>query len=121
MLTKIDKRQRRQAACQDRARSSRFYAKVLIPVAMITMSTALWSDPVLGPKLAQGLEEVKPVLAKYAQNTPLEDAFGPVPEPQAEEIASETTAENADGSETEEAALALTSNLPTSVRPVNRP
>lgn len=114
MMTKLEIRQRRQLAYQMRARSSRLYGKLLIPVALVTLSTSLWSDPVLGPQLEAGVVEAKPLLASYAQNTPLDGMFGPVPE----------TAETADPAADEgqeAAALALTPELPTSVKPVNRP
>ena len=114
MMTKLEIRQRRQLAYQMRARSSRLYGKLLIPVALVTLSTSLWSDPVLGPQLSAGVEEAKPLLASYAQNTPLDGVFGPVPE--AAETAEPETVEGQ-----EAAALDLTPELPTSVKPINRP
>lgn len=77
MITKFEKRQRRQSKYRNRARSARLCAKLLIPVAMVFLTSALWSDPVLGPRLAQGVQEIKPVLAGYLEDTPLEDIFGP--------------------------------------------
>jgi hypothetical protein len=108
----FNKRDLRQAAYNSRSRSARRFARLLMPVAMFSLGTAIWSDPVLGPQLMEGVEEIRPVLAKYAANTPLEDFAGPVPEAATTEDAGEAT---------EEASLALPTNMPASVRPVNRP
>ena len=119
-MNKQEKSQRRQLAYLNRARSARLYGKLLIPVALVALSTSLWSDPVLGPQLEAGVDEMQPFLASYAQNTPLDGVFGPLPEPVE---AQDPAAVDTDGNPiaTEEAALALTPNLPTSQSPVNRP
>ncbi|MFK7743827.1 MAG: hypothetical protein AB8B47_02130 [Roseobacter sp.] len=78
MVTHVDKRLRRQKAYAKRSRSARFFARVLMPVAMVTLSTSIWSDPVWGPKLAEGVEEVKPMVATYLADTPFADMLGPV-------------------------------------------
>lgn len=120
MMTRQEKSQRRQLAYQNRSRSARLYGKLLIPVALITFSTSLWSDPVLGPQLEAGLEDAKPLLASYAQNTPLDGMFGPVPD--TVEAVQPSAAQIEDGLEsTEEASLTLDSSLPKSAVPVNRP
>jgi hypothetical protein len=107
----FNKRDLRQAAYNSRSKSARRFARVLMPVALFCLGTALWSDPVLAPKLIQGVEEIRPVLAKYAADTPLEDIVGPVPEATPADVAEAT----------EEASLSLSSTMPASVRPVNRP
>ena len=116
MMTKEEKRQRNQLSYQNRARSARLYGKLLIPVALVTLSTSLWSDPVLGPQLETGVENMQPLLAQYAQETPLDGMFGPVPE-----VAQASADIAAQASGTEEASLDLEPALPASVTPVNRP
>lgn len=80
MFSGIDKRAVRQAKCINRGKRARMYGRVLIPITLLVLGQALWSDPDLGPQLAEGLKEIKPVLATYAQGTPLEGTFGPVSE-----------------------------------------
>ena len=107
MTIQMSKRDIRQHAYRERARSARGYARMLLPVAFIVLGTALWQDPKLGPVLAEGLTEVKPLAASYLQNTPFENLLGPAP-------AAETAAAEPGDQITVSAAL------PTSVLPINR-
>lgn len=94
------------------------YGRFLIPVTMIVLGQAMWSDPVLGPQLAAGVEEIQPIMATYAQGTPLDGVFGPVPETaSADDLA--TAINRGTASDTD--ALSTSFNLPASTRPVNRP
>ena len=111
------KRDLRQSKYLKRGKSARFYGRVLIPVTMIVFGQAMWSDPVLGPQLASGLEDLQPVLASYAQGTPLDGTFGPVPEsvvlPAAEAFE--------DARAGTDSAINASLDLPQSATPVNRP
>lgn len=46
------------------------YAWVLVPVTIVTFSAAAWSDPVLGPRLLSGLEEIKPRIESLLERVP---------------------------------------------------
>ena len=107
MTIQMSKRDIRQHAYRERARSARGYARMLMPVVFIVLGTALWQDPKLGPVLAEGLTEVKPLAASYLQDTPFEDLLGPVP--------SEETA-----SANQDAQITVSASLPTSVLPIDR-
>lgn len=107
----FNKRDLRQAAYNSRSKNARRYARLLMPVALFSLGTALWSDPVLAPQLIKGIEEIRPVIAHYAADTPLGDILGPVPAAASADVADAT----------EEASLTLPTNMPASVRPVNRP
>lgn len=117
MMNYHSKRDLRQAKYLERGKSARFYGRVLIPVTMLVFGQAMWSDPVLGPQLAGGLEDLQPVLATYAQGTPLDGTFGPVPDrvavPAAEGF--EDARADTDG------AINASLDLPQSATPVNRP
>ena len=118
MKTKVQIRDIRQAQSIRRAKSARMYGRVLIPVTMIVLAQAIWSDPVLGPQVIASAEEAKPVLATYAQGTPLDGRFGPVPEAPVGETPSTADAEV---SIEEEGTQNASFNLPNSTTPVNRP
>ena len=117
MMNYHSKRDLRQAKYIERGKTARFYGRVLIPVTMLVFGQAMWSDPVMGPQLAGGLEELQPVLATYAQGTPLDGTFGPVPDsvaaPAAEAV--EDVGAGTDG------AINASLNLPQSATPINRP
>lgn len=98
----------RQAAFQERASTARLYARLLMPVTFVVLGTALWSDPQVGPKLADGLEEVRPIAAQYLAGTPLENILGPVPE---------ATSQSA-GADNEDR-VTVSAGLPTVDQPVN--
>ena len=102
-MTKTEIRQRRQAICQQRARNARTYARLLTAVALVALSSGLWSDPKLGPQLATGIEELKPRLAGFVSETQLKDFF---------ENARAKAGGFDDSAATEEAALALTDAQP---------
>lgn len=116
-----NKRDLRQAKCIRRGKTARLYGRLLIPVALIGLSQSLWTDPVAGPQLVEGLEEIRPIIATYAQNTPLEDVFGPAPEPEEKEPIVAINSAGQAAVDGEEAALSVSYTLPVSVRPVNRP
>ncbi len=90
-----------------------------MPVALLVLGQAIWSDPVLGPQVIESAEEAKPVLATYAQGTPLDGMFGPVPEPSASDPATAGDAEELNGAE--DGTVNASVNLPASATPVNRP
>ena len=122
MMYQLSKRDRRQIRYHERSKSARFYGRLLMPVALIVFGQSLWSDPVLGPKLVEGTQEfsqqVQPLLATYAADTPLDGYFGPVPEQIAEKTqAAEADARDATGDET----LDVSYSLPAPATPVNRP
>lgn len=117
MMSGVDKRDLRQAKCINRGKSARLYGRLLIPVACVVLGQALWSDPDLGPQLSEGLTEIKPVLATYAQGTPLDGAFGPVPE--ATENGELVIIDEAKAATS--GAVTASFNLPESATPVNRP
>ncbi|MEM1072860.1 MAG: hypothetical protein AAF665_00545 [Pseudomonadota bacterium] len=94
----------RQTAYVERATTARLYARLLIPVTGIVLSTALWSDKEVGPDLAQTIEDAKPLAAKYLAGTPLEGAFG---------LVAETTAGE------DENGITVSAGLPTIEAPVN--
>ncbi|MBW4710350.1 hypothetical protein KX928_21380 [Roseobacter sp. YSTF-M11] len=62
MYHNADSRTLRQARCIRRAGRARLYAWLLMPVTAATFSAAMWSDPVLKPKLLSGLEDAKPII-----------------------------------------------------------
>ncbi|MDW3224854.1 MAG: hypothetical protein R8G34_18550 [Paracoccaceae bacterium] len=64
----IDSRNLRQERYRSRARRARLLGWALVPVASVTMSAALWSDPVLQPKLLAGLEVVKPIVSSMIES-----------------------------------------------------
>ncbi len=80
MSMNLTKRDIRQNAYRERSRSARGIARLLMPFAFVVLGTAIWQDPDLGPKLAEGLEVIRPTAASYLVDTPLEDILGPVPE-----------------------------------------
>ena len=71
MMFQPDKKQRRQDAYRRRAKRAFTLAKLMIPVCFLTVSASAWSDPVLGPRLAAGLQEVKPMVAAVMDGTPV--------------------------------------------------
>jgi hypothetical protein len=76
----LSKRDIRQRAYLERGRSARRFARILVPLMFLTLGTAIWQDPDLGPQLAEGLEVIRPTAASFLVDTPLEDFLGPVPE-----------------------------------------
>lgn len=62
MFTHVDSRTLRQARYIRRAARARLYAWLLMPVTGAVFSAAMWSDPVLQPKLQSGLDELKPFM-----------------------------------------------------------
>ena len=50
----MDQRTVRQEKCQRRSRRSRLVARLLIPILMLSISYALWSDPAIARKLREG-------------------------------------------------------------------
>lgn len=79
-----------------------------MPVALIVTGTAIWNDPDLGPKLAEGLEVIRPTAASYLVDTPLEDMLGPVAQ---DELARDNTNPER---------VMVASGFPASTVPVNR-
>lgn len=77
MSIPMNKRDLRQNAYIERAKSARGFARMLVPAAFIVLGTGIWKDPDLGPKLAEGLEVIRPTAASYLVDTPLEDLLGP--------------------------------------------
>lgn len=78
---------RRQSAYLERSRAARFYAKLLMPVSLLVLSTGIWADPVLNPKLVQGLEVIRPVVEAVLDGQPINEALSlsrPAPEAEAE-------------------------------------
>ncbi|MEM9577986.1 MAG: hypothetical protein AAF999_13345 [Pseudomonadota bacterium] len=80
----------------------------MIPIIFVTFGVAVWHDPDLGPKLAEGLEVIHPMAAGYLTDTPLENILGPVTD--------------ADLVQNGEAAgqIVVANGLPRSAVPVNR-
>ncbi|WP_227267475.1 hypothetical protein [Roseobacter weihaiensis] len=109
MRKPISRRDLRQVAYRQRASSARLYARLLMPVTVFVLATGLWSDPVVGPQLVQGLEEIRPIAASYLVDTPLENILGPAP-------ATEDTVDAADV----EGRVTASTSLPPSVVPINR-
>lgn len=71
----IDSRSLRQERYRTRARRARLLGWALVPVTSALVSVALWSDPVVQPKLLAGLEVVKPmILAVTERSSALESA-----------------------------------------------
>lgn len=80
-----------------------------MPVTMFVLATGLWSDPVVGPQLAEGFKEIRPIAASYLVDTPLEDILRPAP----------ATEDPGEAAEVGRRVTASTS-LPPSVVPINR-
>jgi hypothetical protein len=108
MTMTLNKRDLRQKTYIARASRARGYARMLMPLALFALGTAAWQDPDLGPQLAEGLEEIRPVAAGYLADTPLENILGPVPE-------DEITAESEETGQ-----ITIAAGLPNSAVPVNR-
>lgn len=68
-------RDRRQSAYLERSKTARLYAKMLIPVAMLVLSAGVWLDPVLNPRVIQGLEEVKPIVDAVLAGEPISEVL----------------------------------------------
>jgi len=105
MTLRIDKATLRQAAYLNRSRRARFWGRVLVPVTLMTVSAALWSDPLIKPRLETGLQTAIPMAQTWIEN------FGKPPQ------------EIADAGAAAEAAAddGVPDVLPTSKTPVNRP
>lgn len=101
---------RRQAAYLERSRAARFYAKLLMPVSLLVLSTGIWADPVLNPRLMEGLEVIRPVIEAVLDGQPINEALS------LSRPAAEVEAEAGAG-EVEEPRP----GLPASVLTVNRP
>ncbi|WP_300037864.1 hypothetical protein [uncultured Roseobacter sp.] len=52
-------REYRQITCVQRGQKARYRARMLIPIAAVMLSTALWSDPVAQPKMRLQIESTK--------------------------------------------------------------
>ena len=96
----MSKKELRQTAYLKRSAVARRTGRFLMPAAAVLLASAIWDDPVLGPQLAQGLEEVRPTAARYLIDTPLHGMLGPVPQDQVA------------GDIAEDARLAAASRLP---------
>ena len=111
-----DKKQRRQLAYRKRARSAFFAAKLMIPLVFVGASAAAWSDPVLGPRLETGLNEVRPMVEAVMEGAPLMDVLA-----EALQGNAAPGAPAADTAAAEELRSASAEGLPASAVPVNRP
>ena len=109
MVMQVDKRESRQAEYLKRSGKARFYARILMPITLVTLSTGIWSDPVWGPKLAEGVEEIKPMVASYLQETPFADVM--------QTLELKKPVEDA----VTEAGTRIEASLPMSLRPIVRP
>ncbi|MEM6887285.1 MAG: hypothetical protein AAF636_04005 [Pseudomonadota bacterium] len=112
----LSKKQRRQLAYQKRARRAFLLARWMIPAVLLGISAAAWSDPVLGPRLQSGLDEIKPMIEAVQDGEPvmevLAGAFG---RPSAPTLHEEDIARD------EDARRVAVDGLPVSAVPVNRP
>ncbi len=63
MFAQADSRTLRQARYIRRAARARLFAWLLMPVTGASLAAAMWSDPVLQPRLQGGLDEVQPFLS----------------------------------------------------------
>ncbi len=112
MVKHIDIKTCRQTEYLSRSRSARFYAKILMPITAVAFSLALWSDEEIKPQLIAQVEEIKPVVAEYLADTPLQDMLG---------FGGEFASSGTSGTGFEEEALVTPSTLMASARPVVRP
>lgn len=109
MVTQIDKRESRQAEYIKRSRKARFYARILMPITLVALATGVWSDPVWGPRVVEGVEEIKPMVASYLQETPFSDVM--------QQIELKKPVENA----VDDVEERIEASLPMSLRPILRP
>jgi hypothetical protein len=103
MQTFGNKKTLRQMRYLQRSSRARMYAWMLVPVTIATFSAAAWSDPVLGPRLLSGLEEIKPRIESLLERVP-----------------GAAEQQDATAGDVDEAASQLAS-LPNASTPVNRP
>lgn len=76
MVSYLDTRALRQARCNERATRARSFAWLLMPVTGATFLAALWSDPVLQPRLQNGLEGLAPLaMSLVSRDGAAEDSF----------------------------------------------
>jgi hypothetical protein len=113
MMMHHSKKDRRQAQYLSRARSARFYARMLMPVTALAASGAMWMDPVIGPRMAERYEFVQPIIAKVIEDPSILTTFT------TKDLEFDTDVEVADASDAVD--TAQPSGLPPSTRPVNRP
>ncbi|WP_295314787.1 hypothetical protein [Roseobacter sp.] len=106
MTPGLNKKDRRQIACLQRAASARFYAKVLMPITAIVFSTALWSDPVIQPQLQQKIDDFRPMVETALDGGSVDEILA-AGRPQPQAAADQSSPELA--------------GLPGSQLPVNRP
>ena len=85
---------------------------MLMPIAAVTLSLALWSDEQLKPLLVAQAEEIQPMVAEYLADTPLENMLG---------FDSNIATRDESGPAFEEEAMLAPSTLIASARPVVRP
>ncbi|MGC3939274.1 hypothetical protein ACOTTU_15830 [Roseobacter sp. EG26] len=106
MFQRADSRTLRQARYIRRASRARLFAWLLMPVTAATFSAAMWSDPVLQPKLQAGLETSKPIINALMQ--------GEFPTDEARELQDAAVQKAAELN-------AKIAGLPIARTPVNRP
>ncbi|MEE4189313.1 MAG: hypothetical protein V2I76_12790 [Roseobacter sp.] len=97
----------RQHACRERAIRARMYARILMPVFVFAAATCVWQDQDMRDEVTAAILEIRPMVASYLVDTPLENMLGPL------------TVE--DTTDADDHQLADASALPTSSVPINRP
>ncbi|WP_299676704.1 hypothetical protein [uncultured Roseobacter sp.] len=106
MFTHADSRTLRQARYIRRAARARLFAWLLMPVTGATFAAAMWSDPVLHPKLQGGLDELQPFVTAAME--------GEFPTDRARELQDAALQKAAEIN-------AKIAGLPVSRTPINRP
>jgi hypothetical protein len=114
-----DRKQRRQAAYRHRAARAFFMAKLLLPAVCLGVSAAAWSDPVLGPRLESGLDEVRPMVQAVLEGKSVMDVLAATAVAAGPEAAQ--TTDDATGDTLDDRPSTLAAGLPASVVPINRP
>lgn len=102
-------------ACITRARSARFYGKLLMPVTALTFSVAMWSDPTAQAQVQSTFEDFKPMIEAAMEGRPVEEIIAAGQQSQfAKALAAEAI-------EAEALFTDKPAGLPASKVPVNRP
>jgi hypothetical protein len=95
----------------------------MAPAVALGISAAAWSDPVLGPRLETGLEEVKPLVQAVRDGAPVMEVLSGATAQAGLAARASRKADAADAIPPEQSQLrsSMDADLPTSVVPVNRP